>query len=235
MRIKEHTAKTHVALWATAWLVLMTGMAFGAPQTAEQDAAPSDSQEYGAGGGCCCCRSAEVADGSTGCGRRGAKAGMGRGRGQGGGGRGMGRSGESGRGSGPGGRPEMASIRELMHDYRQDIIRDIEDLANGVVTVTRSPDNPEAARALSKHVEEMKSLLESGGRIRAWDPLFREVFRHADEVDMVIEPLADGMRVIETSENPEVVKLIQAHARKVSDFLARGPEAAHEPTPLPSD
>ena len=81
----------------------------------------------------------------------------------------------------------------------------------------------------------MKDLLEGGGRIRAWDPHFSEIFDHYDEVDMVVEALDDGVRVTETSENPEVVKLIRAHARKVDDFVARGPAAVHEPTALPDD
>lgn len=50
---------------------------------------------------------------------------------------------------------------------------------------------------------------------------------------MTIETLADGVRVTETSANPEVVTLIQAHARKIDAFIARGPEAVHEPTALP--
>lgn len=37
----------------------------------------------------------------------------------------------------------------------------------------------------------------------------------------------------ETSDNPEVVKLIRAHARKVNEFVARGPAAVHEETPFP--
>lgn len=133
-------------------------------------------------------------------------------------------------------RPEvMQATHALVHEHRQDIVREIENIDDGVITVTRSPGNPEAVSVLQRHVREMKGLLEGGGRLRAWDPLFSEVFKHYAEIDMAVEALDDGVRVIETSENPEVVKLIQAHARKVSEFLARGPAAVHEATPLPDD
>ena len=157
---------------------------------------------------------------------------MGRGKGYGNGtGPGAERSG-CGRG---GNQDVMQATRALIHEYRGDLVREIEDVPNGVVTVTRSPENPEAVAVLQRHVGEMKSLLEGGGRIRAWDPLFAEIFDHYDEIEMVIETLGDGVKVTETSTNPEVVKLIRAHARKVDEFVARGPAAAHEPTALPED
>ena len=43
----------------------------------------------------------------------------------------------------------------------------------------------------------------------------------------------NGIEVVSTSDDAEVVKLIQAHARKVSEFVSRGMEAMHEKTPLP--
>lgn len=127
----------------------------------------------------------------------------------------------------------METARVLVHQHRQEIERQVEELDNGVVTVTRAPSSPEAAEAIDRHVREMKRVLESGGRVRMWDPLFREIFDHADKITMEIEKLEDGVRVTETSADAEVVKLIQAHAHKVTEFLDRGPAAVHEETPLP--
>ncbi len=202
----------------------------------------------------CCGAMARPGVGGAGYGRRGSGmghgragmrhggAGMGHGRAgmrHGGAGMGHGRAGiEHGGagGMGHGGGPAvMQTARELMHDYRSVIERRIEEIDNGVITVTRSPSSPEAADAIRRHVREMRELLESGGRVRLWDPLFRELFERADEISMQIEELEDGMRVTETSDDPEVVKLIQAHARKVTEFVERGPAAAHEETPLPAD
>ena len=74
---------------------------------------------------------------------------------------------------------------------------------------------------------------DGGGRVRNWDPLFREIFDHRSEIVMEIETVEGGVRVTETSENPAVAALIKAHAYKVSEFVARGPAAVHEATPLP--
>lgn len=145
----------------------------------------------------------------------------------------MGRGGRRSHGSGSMHSGVMVTTRALVHDYRQDIVREIEDVENGVVTLTRAPGNPDAVAALQRHVSEMKALLESGGRVRVWDPLFAEIFDHSDEIEMAVEKLEDGVRVLETSKNPRVVELIRAHARKVSEFLERGPAAVHEPTALP--
>ncbi len=154
-----------------------------------------------------------------GCGRRGG---------------GMG-PGPHGSGIGSAGGPAvMETVRALMHEHRGLIYRRTEEFDNGVITETRSPSSPEAAAAIRRHVREMQELLESGGRVRQWDPLFRELFDRAGEISMQIEELEDGMRVTETSDDPEVVLLIQAHARKVTEFVERGPAAAHEETPLPA-
>lgn len=66
------------------------------------------------------------------------------------------------------------------------------------------------------------------------DPLFRELFKHADKIEMQIQNLENGVLVIETSEDPQVVELIQQHAnRAVSEFAAQGMKRAMQPTPLP--
>ncbi len=187
-------------------------------------------------GGCCGSMGRHSGPGAGG-GRMGrgpghGRSGFGPGHGRAGGGPGQG---AADRGMGHGGGPAvMQTARALVHDYREAIERQVEEIENGVVTVTRAPSSPEAAEAIARHVSEMKQLLASGGRVRMWDPLFRELFDRADEISLEIEQLEDGMRVTETSDDPAVVKLIQAHARKVSEFVERGPAAVHEETPLPA-
>lgn len=131
-------------------------------------------------------------------------------------------------------RQAMSTVRALVHDYRHAIERESAEIDRGIRSVTRIPSDPEGARALIRHVEEMKSLIDSGGRIRGWDPLFAAIFDHAAEIQIEVEKLADGVRVTETSDNPRVVELIRAHARKVDEFIRRGPEAVHEPTEVPT-
>ena len=47
-------------------------------------------------------------------------------------------------------------------------------------------DRAEAAEAIRRHVREAKRLLESGGRIRMWDPLFRELLDQQEERDRAL-------------------------------------------------
>lgn len=142
------------------------------------------------------------------------------------------RHGASGGERGMGGhRQLMVNIHGLINDHSS-ITREVEKIADGVVTVTRT-SNPELVPTLQTHVAQMYGLIDSGGSIRHWDPLFVEIFEHADQIVMDTELLEDGIRVRETSADPYVVKLIQAHADKVNEFVARGMDAMHEPTAVP--
>lgn len=153
---------------------------------------------------------------------------MGQGRmGQGRMGQGMG-SGRMGEGMGE----DMDTIHSLLADHTA-IERRVEDLPNGVETWTES-DDPEVAARIRQHVRQMYARLENDQPMRRWDPLFVEIFENADAIHMEIEDTPRGVRVVETSEDPKVVALIRQHAhRAVSEFVERGMDRAHEPTPLP--
>jgi intracellular sulfur oxidation DsrE/DsrF family protein len=69
--------------------------------------------------------------------------------------------------------------------------------------------------------------------IRMRDPLFRELFQHTDKIVMKHDDTEKGVVVMETSKDPYVVKLIQAHAKVVSDFVARGFDEAMKNHPVP--
>lgn len=142
---------------------------------------------------------------------------------------GMGRRGGRG-GMGPGG--DMASIHSLISDH-QKIQRTVEDIPGGVQTLTTS-DDPKVAALLRQHVGEMKRRIGSGQPIRMWDPLFVELFRHREKVTMVAEDAPGGVKVVATSDDPQVALLIRQHARAgVSEFVAGGWDRVHKPTTLP--
>ncbi len=125
----------------------------------------------------------------------------------------------------------MGNIHGLMDNHRS-IHRAVENIEYGIIAVTTT-DEPELVETLQTHVGQMVALVENGGSIRHWDPLFVEIFNHADKIVVKTELLEDGVRVTETSDDPYVVKLIQAHAQKVNEFVARGMDAMHEPTAVP--
>lgn len=127
---------------------------------------------------------------------------------------------------------DMQAIHLLLMNHKQ-IERRVENLQSGVKTWTTS-DNPEIAAAIQKHVREMHERMKEKRPIRQMDPVFRELFDHAGEIEFQIEDIDNGVVVKETSRNPEVVKLIQQHANMaVSEFVENGMRRAMQPTPLP--
>lgn len=130
----------------------------------------------------------------------------------------------------------MHQARDVFHrlltDHKQ-IERKVEDLPDGVRTVTTSGD-PQVAALIRLHVRQMKVRLEAGMGVRNWDPLFAELHKQYDKINFEIEDVPGGVRVVETSEDPQVVLLIRQHAhRGVSEFVERGFDRAREPSPLP--
>jgi hypothetical protein len=130
-------------------------------------------------------------------------------------------------------RQEMRNAHALIAAHG-DIERQVEELPNGIRTVTTT-HNPELLPTLREHVTEMAAMIEGGGRIRNWDPLFATIFDHSDAITMEIEEIENGVVVTETSADPKVAALIRAHAYKVNEFVARGQEAYRESTPLPEE
>lgn len=154
------------------------------------------------------------------------------------GGRGAGGPWRGGRGGGPPTDALFQADRELFHflvDNRANIRRTVTHKPNGVETLTES-DDPTVALAIQGHVEAMYGRVKNGPPIRMRDPLFAAVFRNARKIAMKVEKTDKGVRVVETSEDPYAVLLIQAHAAVVSRFLENGyPEvqANHEPPAPP--
>ena len=106
----------------------------------------------------------------------------------------------------------MGTIHALL-DHHEAITRRVVDRADGVETWTES-DDPAVAAMIREHVRAMDARLRDGRPIRRWDPLFAEIFEHADAITMEVEDTATGVRVVETSDDPYVVALIQQHAHR---------------------
>jgi hypothetical protein len=124
---------------------------------------------------------------------------------------------------------EHGAIFDLLGGHGA-IARKVEEIPDGVRTTTTTT-KPELVETLRTHVRQMTRRLEQGRPVRMWDPVFRGVFAHADEIEVSLRDVEGGIEVTETSTNPSVVTLIRAHAAKVSDFVARGHAAARPPWP----
>ena len=120
--------------------------------------------------------------------------------------------------------------RDIFHfllENHEQIQRKVEVLDNGVRTTTES-DNAKVAKKIQEHVASMHVRIETRSPVRMWDDLYREIFRHADKIQMEIKKTEKGIAVTETSEDAYVVELIKAHAKVVSKFAKHGFEEAHK-------
>jgi hypothetical protein len=131
---------------------------------------------------------------------------------------------QQGKGRGPGRDEAHQKDMELFHfllDHRKEITRTVNLRPDGIETLTESED-PAVTQKLQAHVASMYRRVEERRPIHARDPLFAEIFRHAEKIAMKLENTAKGVKVVETSKDPYVVKLIQAHAEVVNLFLKNG-------------
>jgi intracellular sulfur oxidation DsrE/DsrF family protein len=137
-----------------------------------------------------------------------------------------------GRGQGMQGRGHGAEQHDERHNADQEVFqyllanhekikRTVKELPNGVETLTES-ESPEVAAKIKEHVKWMTVRIKEANPIRMRDPLFAEIFKHTDKIKMQHDDTVKGVRVTETSDDPAVVKLIQAHAKVVSGFVERG-------------
>ncbi|GEM_PF-6834520 len=127
---------------------------------------------------------------------------------------------------------DMGPIQELLTQHDK-IQRNVEEIPNGVRTVTTSND-PEITKLIRTHVGEMKKRIEGDHPIRTLDPLYREIFRHHDKIKLEIEDIPGGVRVTETSSDPQIVLLIRQRAKRAeSEFVSGGMKRASNPTPIP--
>jgi hypothetical protein len=126
---------------------------------------------------------------------------------------------------------DMQVLHQLF-DHRSEITRQVVLRQDGIETVTEST-NREVTRLLQTHVVSMLARVKEQRPIHRRDPLFAELFRYADRIDARHETTAGGVRVVETSHDPYVVKLLQAHAEVVSAFIANGRSEMMKNHPLP--
>jgi hypothetical protein len=92
---------------------------------------------------------------------------------------------------------------------------------DGVETLTES-DDPAIATAIQTHVASMYGRVQHDRPIHQRDPLFQAIFEHASEISFADELTPAGIKVVETSGDPYVVKLIQAHAEVLNLFIKNG-------------
>lgn len=134
----------------------------------------------------------------------------------------------------PGLRGENASAEEssdlavLFRNF-ESLSREVENLPNGIKTVTRS-SNSKVMEVLVRHSVGMIGRVEQKDdpKIFIQSPTLNAFFLHGDQIDSEIEITDEGLVIVQTSNNPVMVKALQVHAAEVSAMVDRGMAAVHE-------
>ncbi|MDA9350680.1 hypothetical protein N9Q81_00980 [Planktomarina temperata] len=123
---------------------------------------------------------------------------------------------------------EVADLRKIFQQHME-IERRVTNLPDGISTFTAS-ENPEVRAAIVSHVSMMVTRLVEGKNpeVIIQSPTLGALFDVHEDIETEIEVTETGVTVIQTSSNPEVVKLLQTHAAEVSDMSERGMAAVHE-------
>lgn len=123
---------------------------------------------------------------------------------------------------------EINDLKEIFRSHKG-ITRNVMNIANGIVTTTEAKDET-LRQAIVTHVSMMVTRLQEGRdpEVIIQSPTLGSLFAVYDEIETEIELTDMGVKVIQTSANPQVVTLLQTHAGEVSDMAERGMEAVHE-------
>ncbi|MCB1450737.1 MAG: hypothetical protein KDJ67_11585 [Nitratireductor sp.] len=134
----------------------------------------------------------------------------------------------------PGLRGENASAREseelaIMFRNFETLSREVTELPNGIRTVTKSSDEAVMA-ALASHVSGMIGRVENKDdpKIFIQSPTLDIFFARGDKIHSEIDVNDEGIVVVQTSDDPEVVAAMHTHAAEVSAMAERGMQAVHE-------
>jgi hypothetical protein len=125
--------------------------------------------------------------------------------------------------------PEESAELAVMFRNFKTFTRTVTNLPDGIRTVTRSSD-PEVMAKLVSHVTGMIGRVENKDdpKIIIQSPTLDIFFQRGDRIKSDISVTDEGIVVVQTSTDPEVVAALQTHAGEVSDMAARGMQAVHE-------
>ncbi len=117
----------------------------------------------------------------------------------------------------------------VMFENFDTITREVINLPNGIRTVTRS-SNEDVMAVLVSHVVGMVDRVARGDdpQVFIQSPTLDILFANGAEMKSEIEVTEEGIVVVRTSANPDVVAGLHIHAAEVSDMAERGMQAVHD-------
>jgi len=123
---------------------------------------------------------------------------------------------------------EVNDLKNIFINHKK-IERNVTNIPNGIKTVTLST-NPEVRQSIVNHVSMMVTRMQENKNpeVIIQSPTLTELFKHYDKIETEIELTDTGVQIIQTSQDPEVVSLLQKHAAEISDMVERGMQAVHD-------
>jgi len=123
---------------------------------------------------------------------------------------------------------EVSDLKKIFQNHK-DIKRKVTNLDNGIKTETYS-NNEEIRAAIVNHVTLMVTRLQEGRnpKVMIQSPTLDKLFNNFDKIETTIELTDEGVAVLQTSIDPNVVKLLQTHASEINDMVEKGMRAIHE-------
>jgi hypothetical protein len=123
---------------------------------------------------------------------------------------------------------ESADLAVLFNNF-DTITREVENLPNGIRTVTRSSD----AVVMDALVNHSVGMIDRVGqlddpKILIQSPTLDIFFLQGEDIVSEVSIEDEGLIVVQTSENPQIVEALQVHAAEVSAMADRGMQAVHE-------
>jgi uncharacterized protein (TIGR01244 family) len=122
--------------------------------------------------------------------------------------------------------------QQLLSDHaaiRRTLVHSEKD-GRGIVEATTESDDPVVAARIIEHAKAMQARMKVGAQVRFWDPVFAELFKKHGAVTIDVKPTDKGVKIVESSADPEAVALLRSHAMGVSEFVREGHKAAPRPT-----
>jgi protein tyrosine phosphatase (PTP) superfamily phosphohydrolase (DUF442 family) len=101
----------------------------------------------------------------------------------------------------------------------------------GIVESLTESDDPEVAELIIDHAKSMQARMKVGATVRVWDPVFKDLFEKHKSVTLEVTPTGKGVRIVETSADPEAIALMRSHAMGVSAFVRAGHAISGDETP----
>ncbi len=123
---------------------------------------------------------------------------------------------------------EVNDLKNIFTNHKK-ITRNVINVPNGIKTITFSQDE-KVRESIINHVSMMTTRMaeNKNPEVMIQSPTLTELFKYYDQIETELEVTDTGIAVIQTSKNPEVVKLLQKHAGEISDMVDRGMQAIHE-------